>query len=534
MKSIVLIFVIFFSLFAHASKGGGNGQLVVIPKGHTKPVPYEAVRAWETGFYLNFHKLPGMKGVYEPRAKFNKKYGTYAYPWIYLAQNLSNKISNKLEKAMYSTSFRIINGYIAWAKKDEENGKLDYKKYEKAAFFNGDIVLSIPTLERVGPLKGYLSKEENIGLIVFKMLLSAAYQDLYDEDIERILEALVRVKIYGDSKEDFLYYTSSISLDFLEIDEDSSFTNLVEQLINYSNNSTRTEELKDILEIYDGYIRNPQSIKMSFLDRVLSIPFVTPRKIEKEISKLVKAYKTLGLEMKVPLFDLETLKIILEKTSTIAPHMLMKIKEPVSKKDFQTEGFKYINREIRNELFKSLDSGIEKYSKIEGVQKTVYRWSKSYFESDFDYRTIENMFSEEFSQKWTLKLYFLQHSLQGIIEEEKDKFQEAIVSAYEKVLKTKGYEIDRIHTKEVFAWTEMMKSNPSYKGEIPLKRSAKYFYITADGKTAEKIDVLKVNNSKVVIRFENGRKNIYTYEKYSRKHFPININIGRGLFIAYK
>ena len=227
-------FIGYFSIRKSEVGGGGNGQLVVIPKNHTKPVPYESIRAWESGNYLNFYRLPQILGNQEPREQFNRPYAIYAQDWMEFIKTANPKIYEDLIKSAKRTSFRFISDHIAWDRKLPNLETIDYKKFETAAYYNGEIILSLPVMDSIGQLDGKITKEQNQGFIVVKELLHASYPHFNELEISKIGESLIRARFFGDTADDLLYNLSSVNIKFLAYQNDKeSFLFVIEELIKY-------------------------------------------------------------------------------------------------------------------------------------------------------------------------------------------------------------------------------------------------------------------------------------------------------------
>jgi len=197
------------------SKGGGNGQLVVVPSTGTSPVPYEVAKSWDSGVYRNFYKLPQVGDNLETRARFNKAYGVHALAWLEVIKEYSGKLHADLVKAGKRTSFRFLDNLILWDHEPYPNGEVDYKKYEKAAFFNGEIIFSIPVMDKMEPLEGVLSKEENQGFVVIHELINAAYPNLTVKQKLVLGELVANIKILKWSKKEFIAELFHNQLHFL-------------------------------------------------------------------------------------------------------------------------------------------------------------------------------------------------------------------------------------------------------------------------------------------------------------------------------
>lgn len=192
--------------FAAMPEGGtgGNGQLVVIPQRGSKPVPYEVARSWDTGVYRNFYKMPGVDGSIEPRSRFNKQYGVYAQDWMKLIKEYSSVLYQELDEAAKSTIVRFMDNLIIWEHEAYPKDGSDYKKFEKAAFYNGEIIFSIPVMEKMGAIENILSKEENQGFVVIHELINSAYKErLTVAQRLNLGEIIVNLKLKGISKSDF-------------------------------------------------------------------------------------------------------------------------------------------------------------------------------------------------------------------------------------------------------------------------------------------------------------------------------------------
>lgn len=201
---------------ARADKIGGNGQLVVVPKGHSRPVPYEVAVTWETGKYRNFERLPCMPGVVEPRPEFNRPYACHALKWLELVKAVSPKLHEELLQVARRTHFNLVDNEIFWQATEPKDGELDYKTYQKAAFYNDEIILSVPAMERIGPLGTdtvVLTREENQGLIVFQQLIHALYPYAEGSDKMDFAEVFVQKRMFQQSKEEALLHLALTKLE---------------------------------------------------------------------------------------------------------------------------------------------------------------------------------------------------------------------------------------------------------------------------------------------------------------------------------
>ena len=226
MMTFWMMLLIALSAFGQNSKGGGNGQLVVIPNGEVDPVPYEMAKSWDSGVYRNFYQLPNVNGNIERREKFNRMYGVHALKWMEILKSYAPKLHKDLEGAAKATKFRILSNYILWEHEPYPNGEVDYGTYEKAAFYNGEIIFSTLVMDKIGKLGNVLTKEENQGFVVIHELINAAYPFMKIEDKLRLGELIANIKILGWSKVQFLAET---------MNEDSLFDEQIKSVLNDKN-----------------------------------------------------------------------------------------------------------------------------------------------------------------------------------------------------------------------------------------------------------------------------------------------------------
>jgi hypothetical protein len=315
MHKIILFIVIYaISLASYGqqnlrrSKEVGNGQLVVIPKGHTSPVPYEVAVVWETGKFRNFFKLPCMPGVLEPREEFNKEYACNAMPWINLVKDVSPGLYKKIIGAAGKTKFNIINNLILWEHKPYPEGEIDYKKYEKAAFYNGEIILSIPVMDRVGPLYNVLTKEQNQGFIVLHELINASFPNHEVAWKLELGEILINKIIFNHSKFDVMVSLGLKDINFILGENDLELLKKVlREILDIKN------EDKEIVAKYLFAIENIQQNGLNFKDAYLE--YISKNKTQK-ISKfrethnkfMEAAYLTAETKESLEIFDVKFIK----------------------------------------------------------------------------------------------------------------------------------------------------------------------------------------------------------------------------------
>ncbi|MDH4466881.1 MAG: hypothetical protein QE271_02380 [Bacteriovoracaceae bacterium] len=277
MKTLLLILgvIIFSSEYVFAQRVDQDnsntekmGSLVVIPKGQTRPVPYEAAAILDTGYYRNFYKLPCVNDNIETRTEFNRSYGCHALPWLEMIKDISPVLHTELIKAATTTHFRIVSNYILWENKPYPKGELDYKKYEKAAYFNGEIILSTPVMDRIGPLSNVLTAEENQGYIIIHELINAAYPT---SDVAWKLslgEIFLQNKIFKQGREESLLRLTMINFRYLEKENNlETIANILQQIadLNKSDDFANFEPIykyyllpkdKTLKEAYENYMLN--------------------------------------------------------------------------------------------------------------------------------------------------------------------------------------------------------------------------------------------------------------------------------------
>lgn len=280
---LVLLFLLIFSSVAYSqngpviapleadSKEGGNGQLVVIPEGHDDPVPYEAVRALETGRYRNYFKLPCINGNIERRAKFNKDYACHAQKWLELVKKLSPYLHEKLHKAAKTTHFRIVNEYIQWEHEPYPDGEIDYKKFEKAAFYNGEIILSTPVMDNVGPLNGKLTKEQNQGYIVFHELINAAFPDKTVVWKLNLGEIFIQKLIFDQPNSEVFINLGIVDLNMLDgVKDYKSLKDAFQELLLFVEDTNRKTLMEQKIFTIEEYLLTEKSYKDSYTDYLIS------------------------------------------------------------------------------------------------------------------------------------------------------------------------------------------------------------------------------------------------------------------------
>lgn len=366
------------------NKDGGNGQLVVIPKNHKAPVPYEVAVAWETGKYRNFFKMPCMKGVNEPRQEFNRNYACHALPWLEIIKDLSPVLYKGLINVAEKTHFNIVNNYILWKEKPYPNGELDYKKYEKAAYFNGEIIFSTLVMDRIGPLKNksnvtILTKEQNQGYIVVHELINALYPE---EDVAWKLnlgEVILQKVLFNQNKAEALLHLALIDLEYLREEKDSELLlDVLEELKKIRPNYERMNTVNDKIFYIENYLQTGLSFKDAFeayLDKQQINSFTDYAIYHKEFIQ-----KTIGYYASEEEIDFQ----FLIKMSTKYNFELYNYKL-ISLNSKQSEELKSYLSNMRFEIYtKALN-----LHKLKLVNQTNSEFSQEYMRKYYDLKRLE-------------------------------------------------------------------------------------------------------------------------------------------------
>lgn len=219
MKALLLILCISAS-FTWAQEHHGSGALLVIPEGHRNPVPYETLLAVKKAKYRNFFNLPCVNGNREPRRHFDRDYACHAMEWLNEVKDIVPSLYERLVDVARKTHFEMINDFIKWEHIPYPDGELDYKKYEKAAYFKDSVILSTKVMDRVGPLADVLTAEENQGYILFHELINAL---LPNETVKYKLdlgEVFIQKKIFKLSKVETIIRLMLLDISFVKDIED--------------------------------------------------------------------------------------------------------------------------------------------------------------------------------------------------------------------------------------------------------------------------------------------------------------------------
>lgn len=361
MKTLILFLTILTSFSTIANnKDGGNGQLVVVMKGHKNPVPYEAARAWETGKYLNFYRLPNINGNIEPREKFNRYYAVHALEWLELIKKLSPILHQDLIQAATNTSFRIVNELITWKHQPYPDGEVKYKSYQKAAYYNGEIIFSTPIMDKIGPLKDrsnkvQLTAAQNQGFILVHELINASYPNFTVAEKLKIGEALIRAKIFNDSEDDVHYNLATVSPYFLTMLPDlESFTDLVDELIRYEKDQEKRSFLFKVNNYAKEYAYTNSVLSEVVEKNVINLKLKNANEITIYLKDIHRTLNEIGFTFKQNLITLESLKNIATSLNLVLADLLV-IVDPVSKKSFLTEGQSYIDMKFKETFFSNID-----------------------------------------------------------------------------------------------------------------------------------------------------------------------------------
>jgi hypothetical protein len=372
-----------FAQNQNQTKSPSQPQLVVIPKGHTRPVPYEAVRAWETGKYLNFFRLPNVNATIEPRERFNRFYGVHALEWLKEIERLSPVLHQDLIRAARSSPFRIVNEYITWQHEPYPQGEIDYKSFEKAAFYNGEIIFSTPVMDRVGPLSTALSAEQNQGFIVVHELINAAYPQYPVPKKLKIGEALIRTKLLHQGPMDVAYELGSIDPYFIRLQgTEAEFMGLLDELIRYATPSDASA-LKERKEIARRYVYGGRPLPRVFAEDGLALSLSTSERpffaIDALLKQKYRALQMLGFEFKGPLIDLAAIIEIAAKRG-VSVYDLVGLVDPVTGRDFREEGMKEIASRLRGDFladfsgFLDRNWGIGAKGFLQGLLNDQHAW----------------------------------------------------------------------------------------------------------------------------------------------------------------
>lgn len=273
----------------------GLGSLVVIPKDHSKPVPYEAAKAWETGDYRNFFKLPCLSETPEERSQFNRNYACSALKWLDIIKNISPILYQDLLAAAKTTHFKIISNFIIWENKPYPNGEIDYKKYEKAAFYNGEIILSTPVMDRIGPLANVLTVEQNQGYILIHELINAAYPNQSVAWKLDLGEVLLQKIIFNQDKKEALLQLTLMDIRYLYGEKDfelvkSILTEIYD--LNRSNwNDTFGKNWIDSFEIiYHYFFKLGLSVKDAYAQFLIDAKIKNIDELERKHDEFLRAH----------------------------------------------------------------------------------------------------------------------------------------------------------------------------------------------------------------------------------------------------
>ncbi|MDH4466882.1 MAG: hypothetical protein QE271_02385 [Bacteriovoracaceae bacterium] len=492
----ILILAQFFNYFAYGQTtssntklesigGGGNGQLVVIPRNHTKPVPYESIRAWESGNYLNFFRLPQIKGNQEPREQFNRPYGIYALDWLEFIKTANQKIYNDLMTSAKRTSFRFISDYIAWDKKQVNRETIDYKKFETAAYYDGEIILSLPVMDSLGDLNGKITKEQNQGFIVIKELLHATYPNFSELEISKMGEAIIRARFFGDTPEDLMYNLASVSLYFLVYQNDkTNFLSILEELLKYEKIQQRREQLQDFYTYVLKFIRSDieeSTFQNNLLSEIYANRPYNVKKIQSLLDHINFVFKSIGYTERAPFLSLEFIKKISIKTQ-VSLISFKKLVDPTTgksfekeitetlltelKKQFQNYLSSQLDEDIKGMSFSSLINAIFEFANETATSDTVslFKWVKNELVDDQNYG-LKELSSEDYGI---------------VLMENKAIIFDKIFNSLHKELCLQKVCVDMERSKIVLDWFKK-NNDPLLSNGFPFIEGEKFF-VLHDGK----------------------------------------------------
>lgn len=516
MKIIILLtfllsHLLALSVFAEG-KEGGNGQLVVIPHGHSKPVPYEAVRAWETGKYLNFYRLPNINGTVEPRVKFNKFYAVHALEWLSMTKNLSPILYSDLIRAAQNTSFRIVNDYIIWQESPYPDGELDYKKYEKAAFYNGEIILSTPVMDNVGPLNGALTKEQNQGFIVVHELINAAYPNLTVAQKLNIGEALIRARIFNDTQVDFNYNLCTITPYFLTLlPKADDFINLIDELIQYEKNPGNITAYKNARSFSKIYAYRNQTFEVTLTKDLIEHKFKTAQEISSYLASMKRTLLAIGYEFKEPVFSLKSLQSI---SNGLAIDLvdLLDLTEFTSGTTFKIEGMEYITKIFQQSLMDNLSNKLNAVLKVETSEILIYRY-RGLLSNEKDYYTEDslNKVAEQIPDSERLGFPKVKEALVSqLFSTNLALITSLMKNNYSSLLCARGFCIDEARTLNYYKWLKTIR-DVTRAPEFPFNEGDRFLRGYTSPEQIALYHVTRASKSKqtMMTKIEGGERTKY-------------------------
>jgi hypothetical protein len=503
-----------------------TSQLIVIPRNSKHPVPYEVIRTWETGHYSNFFKLPKVNGNIEPRLEFNKNYGVYALEWLSLIRQNSKKLYSDILKAAKITKFFIVNEYITWDHKPYPEGEVSSKKYEKAAFYKGEIILSAPVMDKVGPLNNHLTASQNQGFVIIHELINAAYPNLEVAEKLKIGEAIIRLKLFNESKNDFIHNLADISDYFITLDQEKNdFITTLNDLIERADKQQKNT-LQTIKEVGVKYGYSDDKIHNVFLNEVLSISKNEVEPVQIIQNRLLLVHKILvSLNFDFgnqTFFNSETL-IKISKHLSIPIDLLYSITDPLTSLSVETEIHEAIIDRIKSEVLVHHEEIhfelLKKYNKNFDLKSLLYLYQTlltnldyyKFFEEDFIALLKNKVVSElKVSNALYIEAVKLTQLENGL------NFQQEMSKQLNNFLCMHGYCVDQERTVQYFDWIKNFR-DPMVNIEFPFLEGQKF--ITLDHHGVFEVIVADLNDKTIVVRNPSLKteRRKYSIEEVKRK-----------------
>lgn len=525
MRLLILSLLLLSSVLAFAdNKEGGNGQLVVIPAGHTKPVPYEAVRAWETGKYRNFFKLPCMDGVVENRPQFNRDYACHALKWLELVKEVAPGLYNSLSKAAETTHFNIVNHYILWEHKPYPDGELDYKKFEKAAFFNGEIILSTLVMDRVGPLANVLTKEQNQGYILLHELINAVYPN---HDVKWKLdlgEVFLQQVIFKQSKAEVLLNLALIDLSYLYGEKDYVLlTEVLNELRTVRPNYHDMGRLNSMLFLIKNYLNTGLSYKDAFVAYLTVSKVKNFEDYKKYHSIFTGASSHVGSFIKKEreeILNLDFFKTMAQKFNfhTCAFKDLeygsWDIVEPIC----QEEQKKIILKSIDSYFTKLSEESTQDYGK-EAILFLIQMVRDQNGKADYDIRQILNSLVKRVAPRNDLSQFadmsWESYDCESFVKANKQEIVDFIKQTFVRLFPTKGFDFDLTLQLIIWRTTYAYNAKNELVGKPPFNVGDNFYIPEINARFLVKsIDVNKKGIYKIIFK-RPGQKRTYNFSDYS-------------------
>ena len=159
---------------AHIGDVEGNGQLIVkLPDG--SKVAFEAAMDADTRRYSSFTKLPDGN---ETNPIFNQDYKKSFLTWIDLIKNNSKDLADELLRLAKSSRFTYVNKELHFPTEKYPEDKLPIrypKKFVAATYFQDEIYISIPSMNKITKFNG-LTKKEMQGFVLIHEVINVKYK----------------------------------------------------------------------------------------------------------------------------------------------------------------------------------------------------------------------------------------------------------------------------------------------------------------------------------------------------------------------